>query len=205
MEKKGKKAVIILVSIVCICLMIFITSIVARIRSSKGESEMSSSNSIQSELDQTNVDSSNDINKSIVDTHSIVETDSDDVEVLKPIDCNGDFWAVKVGIAECYDHMFKKGHMTGTTYYQGDCTNHDPKEIQELAKQVKLLRDDDENGGVFYTATLPESGWVVTIYDSKIWEIIDAQIEESGPAYNEEISIVMYYFDNALYIEVSEE
>ena len=203
MEKKNKIVIMIMASVVCVFMFVFITSIIARIRSSKIEPEMSSA----IESVENNVAVSSEMTKSIVDTSSGIDTDSDsdDIEVLKPIDCNSDFWAVKVGIAECYDHMFKKGHLTGTTYYQGDCLAHDPKEIQELAKKVKLLRSSDEDGGVVYTAILPENEWVVTIYDKKIWAIIDAQIEESGAVYNPEISIVMYYYDNSLQIEIAEE
>lgn len=129
------------------------------------------------------------------------DTDSDDTGLL-PADCNHDFWQVKLGIAECYDHVFK-GHMVDTAYYTGTCEKHESSDMQELAKKVKLLREEEDGENAYY-AVLPEIGWKVQLFDENLKNIIDAQIAEEGPITEENIIMVIYFYDNNLAIEIAE-
>lgn len=189
--KKHKKVIIIVASSI-ICVILFLVGIVSSVKN-KTKNVDTSASFISQEVASEVVTSELVTVSSSLEVDSTTDLESDEYEVVKPIDCQNDFWAVKYGIAEAYDHLFKKGHMTGTVYYQGDCDNHDPVEINELARKVKLYRDDSG----CYTAILPEIEWSINIYDEKIHEIIDAQIDGSGEVYSfDEISIVIYYLDN---------
>ena len=207
-EKIDKKVIgICLVSVIVI---MFVVGIVGLI-SSKKQKNVSDDNIqyLQSDLVKNNVSSETE-NATGIDSDSDsensvdTETDNDIDDVIQPIDCNRDFWAIKYGIAECCDHIFEKGHMKGNVYYQGECDEHEPTEINELARIVKLYRSES---GV-YTAVLPKIGWKITIFDEKLQKIIDSQINGDGEAYPpEEISIVMFFSenDNSLYIEMKSE
>ena len=204
MLKKVEKRYII-VGVVCALIIISIINCIC-INIAKKKNLMEATENVSSNMVQSSVVSSaqGDVASKMENTaNTDIESDSDDV--IKPIDCNPDFWAVKYGIAECYDHILKKNHMQGNIYYQGDCEEHEPTEINELARKVKLYRDD---GGI-YTAVLPEIGWTISIYDEKIQSIIDAQIEGNGGVYfADDVSIVMFFSDgdNTLSIEfVNEE
>lgn len=202
--KKYKKVIIIVASVIC-CVLFFVVGTVSAVKA-KSNKYVDTSSKIDRQQVVSEVVTSEEISvSSKVESDTNTDSESNVDEVIKPIDCQQDFWAVKYGIAECYDHIFKKGHMEGKIYYQGDCDRHDAVEINELARKVKLYRDDDDGK---YTAILPEIGWVISIYDEKIQKIIDAQIQGSGEVYPfEEISIVMYYSsnDNSITIETVEE
>lgn len=184
--------------ILCIILFVFGTIFAAKAKANKEMEKVTSS--INSEVVST-TSSQMPITSPKAETDSNTDTDTEsDSDVIKPIDCHEDFWSVKHGIAECYDHIFKKGHLNGTEYHEGECDKHDAVEINELARKVKLYRGDDGS----YSAILPEIDWSIIIYDEKIHEIIDAQIDGDGPAYPfNQVSIVMYYSatDNTIMIE----
>ena len=203
LKKIDKRYVIIGASVALVIILIIslICKGVSKKKMTVEETNNVSSNTIQSSV--KNVTSSEVKTNSEKSINTDSENSSDLDDTIKPIDCNPDFWAVKYGIAECYDHIFKKNHLHGNTYYQGDCEEHEPTEINELARSVKLYRGDD----YVYTAVLPELGWTITLEDEKLKEIIDAQIEGNGKAYSaDDVSIVMYFYDNTLFIEsVNEE
>ena len=189
------------IALVVIIIIAFICKGVSKKKMTAEETKNVSSNTMQRSVESA---TSSDVKTNVenaINTDSENDYDSDDT--IKPIDCNLDFWTVKYGIAECYDHIFKKNHLHGTTYYQGDCEEHEPTEINELARNVKLYRDDNN----VYTAVLPELGWTITLEDAKLKKIIDAQIEGNGEAYSmKDVAIVMYFYDNTLFIEsVNEE
>ena len=152
----------------------------------------------------TNTEKDTDTVTSVIAIKDVNSGSDSDKQGLLPIDCNNDFWQVKLGIAECYDHVFKQGHMTDTAYYSGDCDKHEPSEIQKLAKEVKLYREDTEYGGYAYSATLPEIGWSIMIDDPKIQAIIDAQINGVQESMYDDISIVLYFYENTINIEIAE-
>lgn len=189
---------------VAICVIVVIIAIVGSILPAS-EINPNVAN-IDTEMDNSDVEINSE--KDTTDTvNSIiaiqdVASDSDQIELL-PIDCNKDFWQVKLGVAECYDHVFKQGHMTEIAYYSGECEEHNSSEIQELAKKVKLYREDTEYGYA-YSVTLPEIGWSISIYDSKIQAIIDAQINGVHESMYDHISIVMYFYENTINIEIAE-
>lgn len=203
MLKKVDKRFVIICAII-LALTIMFVSIGMSVSKAKKKSTTEELGKISSETVQSSESiSENDIVVSNMESAFDTDIASDSDDIIMPIDCNQDFWAVKYGIAECYDHIFKKGHMRENVYYQGECEEHEPVEINELARQVKLYRDD--NGS--YSAVLPEIGWTINLYDEKIKSIIDAQIEDNGRIYSlDEVSIVMYFTDNTLFIEsVNEE
>ena len=191
---REKWKIIIIIASIVLCIALFLIGVISNAKTKSKEVENASVVSNDKAISSNDVSSTDSqVDDVLSKVEKNLDSKSEEDDVIKPIDCNQDFWAVKCGIAECYDHIFKKGHMDGTVYYQGDCDKHDSVEINEIARKVKLYRDD--NGT--YTAILPEIEWSITLYDPKLYEIIDAQIQGSGEVYPfEEVTIVMYYSDN---------